>query len=85
MNFKKWIDTFLAEKRVNLKETFTIEADKQTHIFDYGYIVQAIKTAPTQEQEAIKEMLTKIDFANGDVKHYLRYLAQALCKSEGNE
>ena len=79
MKMNEWLDILIEEKGIDLEETFSIETDKQTHIFDYGYIVQAIKNTSIQEQKAIKEMLVKIDFVNGDVKHYLRHLAQALC------
>lgn len=34
--------------------------------------------APASEQRAIKTMLVKIDFVNGDVRKYLRHLAQAI-------
>lgn len=41
-------------------------------------MIAAIKQTTTQEQSAIKAMLVKIDFMNGDCLDYFRHLAQAL-------
>ena len=79
MNFNKWLDTLIEEKEIDLRDHFEIEKDEQLHIFDYGYIVEAIKLAPTHEKKAIQNMIVRIDFANGDITHYFRHLAQALC------
>lgn len=44
----------------------------------YSNVVEATKLAPAHEQKAIKTMLVKIDFVNGDVRRYLRHMAQAI-------
>jgi len=72
--FSKWLDTFIEEKGIDPEEYFTIQ---DNHI-PYGVVLEHIKIAPSHEQEKIKDMLVKIDFKNGDVKHFLRHLSQAL-------
>ena len=44
----------------------------------YVHVVAAMQLAPKHEQAAIKTMLVKIDFVNGDVCRYLKHLAQAI-------
>ena len=76
--FIKWLDKFIEEKEIKLNETFEFTYNKDVHIFDYGYVVEAIKLTCKEEQEAIKNKLVLIDITNGDVKRFLRYLAKAL-------
>ncbi len=78
MNFTNWIDTFIAEKGIDLEQRFEIEGPSGTNSFPYGVIVEAIKSTSGAEQAAIKKTIVKIDFCNGDVCHYFRHLAQAL-------
>jgi len=77
-NFNNWIDTFLREKDIDKYETFTIERNGNQHIIEIGHVVEMIKVTDTQEQNAIKNMLVKIDFLNGDVRDYIKHLANAL-------
>ena len=79
MKFNKWLDTLVEEKGVDLEDGFQVEKNGELHFFDYGYVVEAIKIAPVNEQKGIQNMLVKIDFYNGDICDYFRHLAQALC------
>lgn len=78
-NFNKWLDTFLEEKGIDLDESFTVQGETwgDNHM-TYGVVVEHMKIAPKSEQNKIKDMLVKIDFKNGDVRHFLRHLAQAI-------
>lgn len=78
MGFNKWLDTFLEEKGIDLEQGFELEGSWGTNFFTYGVVVEAIKNTGKEEQKAIKNMIVKIDFMNGDVRHYFRHLAQAL-------
>ena len=78
MTFSNWLDTFISEKGIDTDDIFSIETDANDNIFDYAFVIAAMKTAPDHEQAAIKRTIIKIDFCNGDVCHYLRHLAQAL-------
>lgn len=77
--FTKWLDTLLDEKGIDLEETFEITAKGGTpNTFSYAVIVDAMKGTSPREQAAIKDTLVKIDFVNGDVRHFMRHLAGAL-------
>ena len=80
-SFNQWLDTFIQEKGIDLDYTFTIEDDGVTHIFELGNIIENIKTTSKEEQNAIKDMIVKIDFNNGDVVDYFKHLAKALVKN----
>lgn len=77
-NFNNWIDRFLREKDIDRYEMFTIERNGNKHIFEIGHVVDTMKITSKQEQNAIKDMLVKIDFLNGDVRDYIKHLANAL-------
>ena len=77
-NFNTWIDRFLKEKEIDKYEMFTIERNGTKHIFEIGHVVDTMKITSKQEQNAIKDMLVKIDFLNGDVRDYIKHLANAL-------
>jgi hypothetical protein len=78
MTFTKWLDTFISEKGIDLEDSFTVEGPSGTNHMQYVHVAAAIQGAPVHEQSAIKSMLVKIDFHNGDVRHYFRHLAQAI-------
>lgn len=80
-SFNKWLDTFIAEKGIELKDTFSLEGDDNFHIFEVGNVIENIKMASPEEQIQIKDMLVKIDFNNGSVLDYLQHLAKALVKN----
>lgn len=76
--FSKWLNTLIDEKGIDLEQTFEFDFNGEYNLMPYGVVVEAIHNAPRHEQEAIKTMLVKIDFVNGDVRHYFRHLAVAL-------
>ena len=80
-SFNKWLDIFIREKEIDLDYTFTIEDEGITHIFELGNVIENIKTTSKEEQNAIKDMIVKIDFNNGDVVDYFKHLAKALVKN----
>lgn len=41
-------------------------------------VIEHVKIATKQEQLAIKKMLIKVDFVNGDVVPYFEHLAKAI-------
>lgn len=78
MDFNKWLDTFIEEKGIDLEETFLVKGQLADNQMSYGVVVDHIKIAPDGEQQDIKDIIIKIDFSNGDVRHFLRHLAKAL-------
>ena len=78
MTFTKWIDTFLAEKGIDLEQMLFVEGPSGENAIPVGCLVEAIKGAPSHERAGIKTMIVKIDFVNGDVLDYFKHLAQAI-------
>ena len=78
MTFTKWLDTFLAEKNIDLGMTLTVEGPSGPNHMEVAHVVAAIKSANATEQAGIKTTMVKIDFANGDVMHFIKHLAKAI-------
>ena len=74
MKFNDWIDTLIKEKEIDL----STELYPTYGTVTVGFVVEHIKIAPENEQQLIKDMLVKIDFQNGDICHFLTYLAEPL-------
>ncbi len=73
-----YLQTFFAEKNLPT-ESWTVDAPGGTpNHFDTEIVIEHVLAAPKAEQKAIGDMIRRIDFANGDVNHFLRHLSQAL-------
>lgn len=80
MVFSKWFETFLNEKGIRGDDPMTVQGPSGVNHMFYENVIEAIKRAPDHEQRQIKHNLVAIDFGNGDVRHYLRHLAQAIAQ-----
>lgn len=74
---QQFLERFFEEKEIPFKEWELQDGDGRTHIINNKIVVSLVLGAPTAEQEKIGTILSKIDFLNGDVNHYLKHLAQA--------
>ena len=66
--FYNWFCTFLEEKEIDLSIFLTED-------IQVGDICQAIVDTTEKERTDIKNMLVKIDFQNGNVYDFFKYLA----------
>lgn len=79
MTFDKWIDTFIEEKGIDLEQVLEVEGKEWgTNYIPVEVVVDAMKHTTKREQDAIKDMIVRIDFRNGDVLHYFKHLAGAI-------
>lgn len=78
--FNQWFETFLEEKNLPYESWDLMSENGTLNIIDTDVVIDHIKIAPDLEQKQIKEMLIKIDFANGDINHFFNHLAGALVK-----
>ncbi len=76
--FDTWLDTFIAEKGIDLEDTFEVEGPSGPNTIPYGVIVEHMKIANAQEQAKIKDIIVKIDFKAGDVLDFFRHLGKAI-------
>jgi len=76
----KYIKNFFEEKEIPYQE-WQIEHNNNIHFIDNEKVIEIIKSAPTNEQKEIADILRKIDFQNGNVNHFLRHLAEGYVKT----
>ena len=78
MKFTEWLDTFIQEKELDTETPITVQGPSGPNYMTAQNVLDAIKQAPSHEQDAIKIMLIRIDFANASVLNYLKHLAKAI-------
>jgi hypothetical protein len=75
---KRFLKTFFAEKNL-APVLWEIEAsDGMIHMVDSETIIDTILESSDEIQHQIAMKLRQIDFHNGDVSHFLRFLAKGL-------
>lgn len=81
--FETWLDTLIEEKGIDLEDTFEFELNGMWHLMPYGVVVESMKNADPSMQVLCRNTLVKIDVANGDIKHFLRHMGQAVVELRG--
>lgn len=81
MTTKKYLKLFFAEKDLAF-ESWEIEHNGMMHFIDTDVVIEAIHNAPASEQEQVANTLRKIDFVNGNVNNFLKFLAEAFIKNQ---
>ena len=72
-----YFERFIEEKNIS-GQMLEVEGNSGTNLIPVEVLIDYILIAPKHEQEAIKNMLIKIDFLNGNIVDYLKYLAKAI-------
>ena len=75
----EYLRNFFAEKDIPEK-TFEVVGPSGKNWLPNTVVVEHIVLCGEDEAEQIGDVLRKIDFANGDVNHFLAHIAQALAK-----
>lgn len=79
MNFSTWLNTFIDEKQIDREQVLEVEGPVYgTNYIPVQCVLDLILTTAKEEQSAIKDMMVKIDYVNGDIVRYLKHLAQAI-------
>jgi hypothetical protein len=71
---QKYLETFFEEKAL-AERTYEVEHNGMLHFIQTDFVINLVKSCSKGEQEKIANILRKIDFANGDVHHFLNHLA----------
>tara|TARA_R110000744_G_scaffold37582_2_gene86018 strand:- start:6828 stop:7076 length:249 start_codon:yes stop_codon:yes gene_type:complete len=80
-NINTYLELLIGEKEgISMDTPIEVEGASGTNFMTVGVVCEHILIAPKSEQEAIKKMLVKIDFANGCLNHFFFYLAEAIAK-----
>ena len=75
---QEYINRFFEEKEI-FYQLFTITDKTGTaHFIDTDVVIESIMNTSDSEQKQIATILRKIDFKNGSVLHFLKYLAHGL-------
>jgi hypothetical protein len=75
----EFLRNFFAEKDIP-ETTFEVEGPSGMNMIPNTVVVEHMQLCPAHELKGIEGILRKIDFANGDVNHFLGHLAKALAK-----
>ena len=70
----------MAEEKGIIDRKFEIEVDGTIHFMNVENVIDLIEMAPEHEQKHIKNTFSQIDFYNGDLMHYIKFLAEAFIK-----
>lgn len=79
MTFEKWLKTFIAEKGIDPEQILEVEGPEWgMNLIPVQVLIDAICSALRVEREAIRKMMIRIDFLNGNILDYFRHLAKAI-------
>lgn len=73
-----YLTTFFEEKDLPEATWEITSKDGTWNYINNGVVIDHILTTHGQERCEIEEVIRKIDFQNGDVNHFLRFLAGVL-------
>jgi hypothetical protein len=78
---KKYLTTLIEEKGGDLDHEITIDGH---YGLTYRVLIDFIEQAAPETRQKIRKTLVMIDFKNGDVFHYLDYLAHGMAQAYDN-
>lgn len=73
-----YFKTFFEEKNLENKIYEVTAPNGTVNFIETNAVIERIKLTKGLEAEKIEEILTAIDFKNGDVHHFLKHLAQSM-------
>lgn len=76
MEQKSFFRRMIEEKEL-LDEVISIEHNGYQHIVEVAYLLELIESTNEKDREHIKNTFSIIDFRNGNLMHYLKFLANA--------
>jgi hypothetical protein len=74
-----YFERFFGEKNLPLKQ-YEVDHNGTTHLIDSDFIIELLKETKGDVANQIQRTLIQIDFANGDVHHFLEHLANGYVK-----
>lgn len=77
-SFCNWLEKFVEEKGIDLEHEFEVQGKEAVNFIPVGVIIDHIKITTPAEQSQIKDIIVGIDVINGDIYHFLEYLAKAI-------
>ena len=73
---QKTLKTFFEEKQLE-DRIYTVDHGSKTHVVESGFVINLILNHTSEgEKEQIWPILSKLDFRNGNIHHFLEHLAK---------
>lgn len=87
MNISQYLITLLTEKGIDLGYNFKIKSDSVfgDHIIPLMVLVEFIESLDPNSQKKIRETLVRIDFQNGNILHFFKFMAEGMVKLKFTE
>ena len=76
----KNLKMFFDEKDLPLESWDIMSKNGTMNYIDNEVVIEHILVSPESEKKQISNMITKIDFMNGNVNHFLKHLAGAIAR-----
>lgn len=80
MKFETYLNTYLEEKGISKDEDIFINDGAIEHFLNVGVVVEFMTGLSQDDQQAIKKKLVQIDFFNGDIRDFLKFVARGMIK-----
>jgi hypothetical protein len=77
---KKWLDTFLEEKGIDMDTPIDVMGENGMNYMTVGVVAEHIYITTKKEKEQIKKQLVNIDFHNASVLDFFIYLAKRIAR-----
>ena len=75
----KYLNTLLNEKGISTETVLEVQgADWGTNFIPVSSVIEFINSLDVNTQSKIKANFIKIDFYNGDVMHFMNYIAKGM-------
>ncbi|MFG6535679.1 hypothetical protein ACGYK5_17780 [Sulfitobacter sp. 1A16787] len=78
MTFATWIDTFTAEKGLDLEHILEATGPMGVNLIPLGALIDQMKQAHPDDQKKIKAAVVRLDFANAPMMPFFNHMAQAI-------
>lgn len=81
LKLQKYFKTFFEEKNLDFQEWELKDTNGNLHLINSDIIQEFLTTSEiisTQDLKSIKAKIFKIDFKNGNINLFLKYLAQII-------
>ena len=77
----KYFRTLLNEKGIDLQTVLEVEGKEWgVNFIPVEVVVEFMETRSIETQKKMRNNLTKIDFMDGDILHFFKYVAKFLAK-----
>jgi hypothetical protein len=75
---KKYLQTYFKEKELPIKEWTIISDQREPNYIDSDVVIEYLLGANTEVQRITTKNIRIIDFHNGDVYDFLKFIAEGL-------